>query len=362
MATRRLWVGLDVGADDTVVCGTDDQGSVEFERLLPTDARHLDAFLKPEKRRIRLIGLEAGSSAIPLTRSLRKLGYRVAVFETRQASKFLAIRRNKTDKNDARGLAELARLGRDGVSEVQIKGLEFQRLRSTLVTRQRLVCLRVTTEGTMRSLLRLNGGRLRSSSSAAALRRNVAGELEQLRNLQNIDLTDDINPLLVLSEALRTHVEAIDKKLAKLAENQSVCRRFLAIPGVGPICALAVFSAVEDPMRFKRSADIGPYLGMVPLVRQSGQTISRRPISKMGNRMTRAYLVTAAQHHLRYGDSALTQWGAKLVQRRGKGQAQVAVARKLAVMMVSMWKSGSPYDPKRGLIARSGDAEEKIPV
>ena len=214
----------------------------------------------------------------------------------------------------------------------------------------------------MRSLLRLNGGRLRSSSSAAALRRNVAAELEQLRKLKKIDLTDDIEPLFALSEVLRTHVEAIDKKLSKLAEHQTVCRSFLAIPGVGPICALALFSAVEDPSRFKRSADIGPYLGMVPLVRQSGQTISKRRISKMGDRMTRTYLVTAAQHHLRYGNSALTEWGAKLMQRRGKRQAQVAVARKLAVMMISMWKSGTPYDGQRGLTARSADAEPEIPI
>ena len=206
----------------------------------------------------------------------------------------------------------------------------------------------------MRSLLQLNGGRLKSSSSAAALRRNVAAELEHLFKLKKIDLNDDIEPLLMLSDALRTHVEAIDKKLSKMAKAQSVCRNFLRIPGVGPICALALFSVVEDPTRFKRSADIGPYLGMVPLVRQSGQTITRRRISKMGDRMTRTYLVTAAQHHLRYGNSVLTEWGAKLVERRGKGQAHVAVARKLAVIMISMWKSGSPYDPQHGLTLQSG--------
>ena len=101
MANRGLWLGLDVGADEMVVCGTNEQGVVEFEKSLPADAKDLDTLLKSEKRRVKLIGLESSSSAIPLTRSLRKFGYPVAVFETRQASKFLAIRRNKTDKNDA---------------------------------------------------------------------------------------------------------------------------------------------------------------------------------------------------------------------------------------------------------------------
>jgi transposase len=158
MAAKTLWVGLDVGADNMALCGTDDRGAVVFEHLIPTCAAAFNDLLRPEKRRIKLIGMESSSSAIPLTRSLRKLGYRVAVFDSRQASKFLAIRQNKTDKNDARGIAEIARLGRDSVSEVRVKSAECQRLRSTLMTRQRLVVLRTATEGSMRSLFRLNGG------------------------------------------------------------------------------------------------------------------------------------------------------------------------------------------------------------
>ena len=348
MATRKLWVGLDVGADETAVCGTDDEGTVVFEHLVSTKASAVDALLAPKKRRIKLVGLESCSFAIPLTRSLRKLGYRVSVFDTRQASKFLAIRRNKTDKNDARGLAEIARLGRESVSEVHVKSPESQRLRSMLVTRQKLVGLRVTAESTMRSLFRLNGGRLRHSSSAAILKKNVANELKHIRKLGKIDLTEDIEPLLALSGALRTYLERIDKKLSSMAAEHPVCQSFLAIKGVGPLCALSFYTAVEDPTRFKRNADVGPYLGLVPLVRQSGQTTSKRRISKMGDRMTRSYLVTAANLHLRYGDTALRTWGANLMDRRGKRRAQVAVARKLAVIMISMWKSNEAYDPQRG--------------
>lgn len=348
MAQRSLWVGLDVGADEMTVCGTDNDGAVLFEQALPTKAAELHAILKEHKRRIRLIALESGSFGIALCRSLRKLGYPVTVFEARQASKFLGIRKNKTDKNDARGLADIARLGRDSVSEVRVKSPECQRLRSTLVTRQRLVSLRMALEGSMRSLFRLNGGKLTSCHSAAGLRKNVSEELRRLRTSARVDLTADVEPLLALSAAARVYLESLDSRLEKQAQEDPVCSRFLEIPGVGPITALCFLTAIEDPHRFHRNADVGAYLGLVPIVRESGQSAARVRISKMGSTMTRIYLTTAAQQHLRHADSAIATWGAGLLARLGKGAVHVAVARKLAVTMLAMWKSGQPYHPHHG--------------
>jgi transposase len=111
----------------------------------------------------------------------------------------------------------------------------------------------------------------------------------------------------------------------------------------------------DDPTRFKRNADIGPYFGMVPVIRQSGQTTSRRRISKMGDSMTTSYLTNAAVHHLRFGTSAVSAWGASLMERTTKRQAQVAVARKLAVTMIAMWKSGERYNPYHGIETRGVD-------
>jgi transposase len=330
------------------VCGTDDLGQVVFEHLIPTKAAALHSLLRDKKRRIKLIGLEAGSFGTALCRSLRKLGYRVAVFEARQASKFLAIRQNKTDKNDARGLADIARLGRDSVSEVRVKSLDSQRLRSLLVTRQQIVQLRVRSEGALRSLFRLNGGRLPSCSSAASLNTNVGHELKRLKASAKVDLSEDVEPLLALSLSMRAYLEALDVRLAKKAEQDPVSRRFLEIPGVGPISALCFLSAIEDPFRFRRNADVGAYLGLVPVVRQSGQAVARLRISKAGDRMTRSYLSTAAQHHLRFGDSSMTAWGAALSERLGKRGVKVALAGKLAITMLAMWKNGEPYDPHRG--------------
>jgi transposase len=345
MARKSLWVGLDVGADETAVCATDDNGAVVFELAIASKPAALNAVLKSEKRRIRLIGLESSSFGIGLYRSLLKLGYPMGMFEARQASKFLGIRKNKTDKNDARGLADIARLGRGSISEVRVKAPECQRLRSTLVTRQKLVQLRTAIEGHMRSLFRLNGGKLRSCYSASALRKNVSEELRRLRRSQKVDLSEEVEPLLALSASMREYIENLDQRLSKRAADDPVCRLFLEIPGVGPITALTFYSAVDDPHRFRRNADIGAYFGLVPRVRQSGQTLIRSRISKKGDRLTRTYLTSAAQHHLRTANSSLALWGTDLSERLRKPGVHVALARKLAVTMLAIWKSGKHYSP-----------------
>lgn len=349
MARASLWVGLDVGAESTTVCATDDHGTVMFEQSIASEAAAIHGLLKCDKRRIRLMAIESGSFGIVLFRTLQKLGYPIAMFDARQASKFLHIRRNKTDKSDARGLADVARLGRDSVSQVCVKPPECQRLRSTLATRQRLVQLRMTVEGTLRSLFRLNGGSLPSSCSAAALRRNVSAELRRLRRSERVDLSADVEPLVSLSLAARSYVEALDKQLAKRAEDDPVCRRFLEIPGVGPLTALSFYCAIHDPHRFRRNSDVAAFLGLAPVVRQSGQSAATHRISKMGDKMARVYLTTAANHHLKCANSALVIWGDTLSTRLRRRGVQVAVARKLAITMVAMWKSGDSYDPHRGI-------------
>jgi transposase len=345
MAKTSLWIGIDAGADDLSLCGTDDNGNVVFQHSCATKAAMVHNLLKRDKRRIQLIAIESGSSGTTLTRSLRKLGYPVAVFEARQASKFLAIRRNKTDKNDARGLADLARLGRATVSEVRVKSLECERMRSTLMMRQKLVQLRVTMEGALRSLVRLNGGRLKSSSTLAAFQRNVEAEIARMRRVDQIDLRESTAPLVALSVATRGYVETLDKGLREEADDNSVCRRFMEIPGVGPLTALSLFSSIEDPHRFRRSADVGAFFGLVPTVRESGQLTTKRRISKAGDKLTRTLLTTAAQHHVQWANTAISAWAQGLSKRLGKRGVQVAVARKLAVTMVALWKADANYEP-----------------
>lgn len=360
MARPSLWIGIDVGADEITICATDDSGHVLFEQSLIAKATAVHELLRARKRCIKLIGIESCSFSIALTRSLRKLGYPIVVFEARQASKFLAIRKNKTDKNDARGLAELTRLGRASVSEVKLKSPECQRLRSTLATRQKLVQLRTAMEGSLRSLLRLNGGKLKNCSSLATLRKNVKDEVTRLRKSEKIDLRAETEPLVTLAAATRAYVDALDARLRKQAEDHPICRRFLEIPGVGPITALSFFSSIDDPGRFRRNADVGAYLGLIPMVRESGQLKARRRISKSGDKMTRTYLATAAQHHIHFADSALSTWAKELSRRLGKRGVQTAVARKLAVIMLALWKGDEQYEPYPTKQTRDGTADPRL--
>jgi transposase len=138
----------------------------------------------------------------------------------------------------------------------------------------------------------------------------------------------------------------MDKALAEMADSLEVCRRFMQISGIGPIGSLSFYSAVEEPTRFKRNEDIGPFLGMVPRVKQSGPIVRRFGISRMGNKMTRQHLMTAASIHLRRApeNAAVRIWGEQLKERLPSQKVRIAVARKLAIIMLAMWKNNTDYN------------------
>ena len=347
--SKRLWVGLDVGVDTMTVCVLNAAGEPVREDTIYSQAKALDRVLMPFRRsNIANIAMEAGSTSIKLTRALRKMKYSVSVFECRQVSAFLGIKRNKTDKNDARCIAEVARSGPGSVSEVYVKSAECQHIRSMLMMRQRFIRMRVAGELAIGSLFRLNGGKLKRCHSGDGLRRTVRAEIVRLRKDERTDLSGEIDPMLAICGQMRDHVEALDKKLAALASESELCRRFMEIPGVGPITALSFFSAIENPFRFRRNADVGAYFGLVPRVRQSGASVARLRVSKMGNTLTRYHLNNAAAVHLRSNSagSSIKVWGENVGERRGGNRARTAVARKLAVVMISLWKNGQRFDPK----------------
>jgi transposase len=293
------------------------------------------------------VGMEAGGTSIHLARSLTRMKYPAVVFECRQISAYLGMRGNKTDRNDARCIAEVTRTGRGVVSEVVIKSTECQRIRSLLTLRQQFIRMRVAGEAGIGSLFRLHGGKLKRSYTAGALRREVREEVARLKKHEKIDLREDVEPMLALCERMRGQVELMDRQILETAKGIEACRRFMDIPGVGALTALSFYSAIGDPHRFKRNEDVGAYLGLVPRVRQSGNSVARYRISKMGSTLTRWHLSVAASVHLRAnsGDTRLKAWGGELQERRGRGRARAAVARKLAVVMLAIWKSGESYDP-----------------
>jgi transposase len=140
----------------------------------------------------------------------------------------------------------------------------------------------------------------------------------------------------------------IDRELKHAAGENEVCRRLMEVPGVGPLCALTYYAAVDDPHRFSRTSDIGSYFGLAPRIHESGLTSRKSRISKMGSKSVRSLLVHAATVHLMYEkrDSALHDWTLRLEHRRGRRPSRVALARKLAVIMLAIWKSGGHFEPK----------------
>ncbi|MEP9358750.1 IS110 family transposase [Sphingomonas sp. KR3-1] len=345
MLQNQYWVGLDIGEAMTAICVTDDAGAVVLENACESTLRAVDAVLdRFPKDQIGLVGLESGIGS-NLTRKLKNLGYPVGAFEARKASKFLAIRRNKTDPGDAAGLAQLARLGRATVSQVHTKTLETQLLQSKLSMRRLLIKLRLSLESSVRSRVRSYGAYVKFARKPVDLRQAIHDANLQILADDGIDIAAEICPLIDLWEAVRAYLKQLDKALLLEAKAHPICKNLMSVPGVGPICALSFYSAVEDPSRFRRASEVASYLGLTPRIYQSGKAFSTRGISKMGNKMTRSSLVTAATVMLCVSkkESALRTWGLSLVERIGRRRAAVAVARKLSVVMLSMWRSGSEF-------------------
>lgn len=266
------------------------------------------------------------------------------VFEVYRANRFLSVRRQKTDTNDANGLADLGRIGLSIGTEVHLKSLECQNIRTRLIARKTLLQQRIRIESVIASVVRMHGGKLSRRVAHGALSKDIEAQLEVLTR-DGLDVDAEIRPLVAIAEAIDEQLRSINKRLKHLAANHPVCKRLLSVPGVGYLTALAFYSAIDDPDRFKSVRDVGPYLGLTPSVHQSGVKSRQGAISKQGCKLTRSNLVSAATVLLVAvkKESELKQWGAHLRTRIGISKARVALARKLAVVLLQVWKSGSTF-------------------
>ena len=244
---------------------------------------------------------------------------------------------NKNDRNDARSIAQLIRSG--WFKSVHVKSVESQELRTLLITRGFFVNKLRDHENEIRGSLRAHGlkvGRVSSSGFEARIRELVDGR-----------------PMFVLCmEALLRGRHGIQKELARVhrellpvTKGDELCRRFMTIPGVGPVTALAFKTTIDRPDRFRRSSDVGAHLGLTPRQYQSGEIDRRGRISRSGNAFTRTALFAAANAMLSRTSqlTALKSWGVRLAGRSSLKKAKIAVARKLAVVMHRMWRDGTPF-------------------
>lgn len=340
-----LWAGLDIGEDSCVLSVIGINDDEVFARTVATDIESImETLSELAPAKVKSLALEVGNTAVELVRQLRARGVEVMVCETRQVSRYLRVRVNKTDLNDARGLAEIARMGPSKLARVHVKHVETQRVRSKLVFRHRLNLQRIACEGMIRGLVRLNGGRFNTAIQTATFKRNVETALAQLKSERAVDLDEEIRPLFALALSLRALLETLDRKLRTFAESHPVCSKLLEVPGVGPVCAVSFYTAVDDPSRFADSKDVGAYFGLTPRIYQSGKSVRHGRISRRGNKLTRSHLtMSASVILLRCRSCYLKEWGSAVAERAGPGKARVALARRLAVLMLEMWKHDKPY-------------------
>jgi transposase len=334
----KQYVGLDVSQKETAVCVIDESGRIVFEgkaRSEPGALARLIAKRAPDAVRI---GFETGAMASWLWHELKRIDLPVVCIDARHAHAALSVRINKSDPNDARGLAELMRMG--WYREVRVKSEESQLVRSLLVARARLVGIRREIENQVRSLLKENG-LLFPRAIGQQFRDRVWGLVSEGRPLRAI-----IDSLLAVHERVSAEQAALDARVRALANTDQTTRRLMTVPGVGVVTALTFRHTIDDPSRFRSATSVGAYLGLTPRRKQSGELDLTGRISRWGDRLLRSYLFEAASVliHRTKRWSPLAEWGQRLVKRIGLKKAKVAIARKLAVILHCIWIDGTEFD------------------
>lgn len=334
----KQYVGLDVSQKETSVCVVNETGQVVFQGKAKSDPGALTALLRKHASSAERIGFETGAMASWLWHELRRVDLPVVCIDARHAHAALSVRMNKSDQNDARGLAELVRVG--WYREVKVKSEESQRIRSMLVARSRLVGIRRDIENQVRSMIK-EYGLLFGRAIGSQFRKHVAdllGEGHQLRAV--------IEPLLSIHEQVCRQQNQFDNEVRRLARSDETTRRLMTVPGVGVVTALTFRHTIDDPSRFQSASSVGAYLGLTPRRNQSGETDTNGKISRWGDRLLRTYLFEAAAVllHRTKKWSSLKAWGMKLAKRIGMKKAKVAIARKIAVVLHCIWVDGTSFE------------------
>lgn len=340
MKAQQQYVGLDVSLETTSICVVDANGDLVWRGQCASDPDMIEQAIRRHAAGVVRIGLESGQLSNWLTLALQQRGLPVLCLDARHAKAALSMQVNKTDANDAFGLAQIVRTG--WYREVAVKSMDAQTLKMLLVARSQLVSQRQTLANTIRGLLKAFGITIRQGASgrfAVRVRERIAG---------NAALTVIIEPLMAAWQALREQVAIFDRRIIIRAKTDPVAHRLMTIPGVGVVVALAYTAVIDDPARFRRSSSVGAYLGLTPRRYQSGDVDRAGRISKCGDGLLRAYLFEAATVLLSRGAgrSSVKTWGLKLAKRIGKSRAKVAVARKLAVIMHRIWTDQTQFRPE----------------
>jgi transposase len=332
------YVGLDVSVKETSVCVVDDTGKVLCERKVPTEPDDIVVLLTSIAGDYVRVGIEAGPLSQWLVNGLTEAGLPVICVETRHMKALLKAQQiNKSDRNDARGIAQMMRVGL--FKPVHVKTLAAQEQRMLLTSRRLIQRKLLDIECDMRGTLR-NFGLKVGVVSTIGYEPRIRHLVEGFPRLAAI-----VEPLLTVRRVMRQQLAALHKMLLDIVRHDPICRRFMTVPGVGPIVALTYRASVDQPHRFLHSRAVGAHVGLTPKRHQSGEVDYDSGISKSGDVMLRAMLYEAAQSMLTHSKkwSWLKAWGMRVAQRRGMRRATVAVARRLAVILHRMWIDGTDF-------------------
>src|SRR6202795_3076623 len=330
------FAGLDVSVKDTSVCIVDGTGKIVREVKVASEPEALLAVLTNGTYRFKRIGLEAGPLSQWLFSALAEADLPVVCVETRHMRAVLKAQINKTDRNDARGIAQMIRVGLYRL--VHVKTLRSQKLRMLLTHRKLLQSKAIAIDNDLRGTLR-NFGLKVGMVGAVKFEARIRELVEDLPDLAIL-----IEPLLVVRRVLREQVGILHRRLLAIVRDDDVCRRLMTVPGVGPVVALTYRATVDVPARFRKSKAVGAVFGLTCSKYQSGEIDWSGRISRCGDEMMRVMLYEAAQSMMRSKKwSWLKAWAMQVARRRGMKKAIVALARRLAVIMHRIWVDGTEF-------------------
>jgi transposase len=331
------YVGLDVSQKMTAVCIVDSSGRRVWRGQCNTDPDHIRRTVVRHGGEDVRIGLETGPMTPWLVHELRGLGLDITCLDARHARAALRMQLNKTDQNDAEGLAQIMRTG--WYRSVHVKSLDAHRARALLGARAQLVGMTTRLSNHIRGVLK-TFGMLPGAMRGLPFDRRVETLIADRSDLALI-----IQPMLAAWRQLREQIATFDKAVRALVKSEPTCRHLMSVPGIGVLSVLAYVSMVEDPTRFSHSRSVGAHIGLTPRQYQSGEIDRAGRISKCGDTLARTLMYEAAVVLMTRvkRTSGLKDWAEAIAKRSGVGKARVALARKLSVILHRMWCSGEPF-------------------
>lgn len=341
MRSNKYTIGLDLGDRRHHVCVLNGRGERVAEEVIANSRETL--LVLAARFAGAVFVMETGTHSPWVSRFLEQQGHRVVVANARKL-RAISQSHTKNDAEDARMLARLGRADETLLSPIKHRSEEGQRALVRLKVREALVRSRVNAMNSVRFLLKSLGVVVPSGSKAMTFTRRLRPMLDNATRAL-------VEPLLTLTDTLNAKIAQMDEELERFGREQyPVTERLRQVDGVGPLTALAFVLTVEDPKRFPHTRDVGAYLGLVPKRDQSGESDKQLSITKAGNRQLRCLLVNCAHYILGpFGPpSRLREAGERIAARGGKSakkRAVVAVARKLAVTLLALWKHGHAYQP-----------------